>query len=129
MRLGASFGVDFEPLDFAEGPDGNVRILTSNACIVIHNHPDGLTFSGTDVSTFMDCRNLELLTAVGNNGAIYTLRRTSTYKPMLFHQAWRKEQRILGNTGSPQEYAAEMARFLKEAEKYGIEYTETRINS
>jgi hypothetical protein len=43
--------------------------------IIIHTHPDGMTFSLNDFVPFMENPMTEIMCAVGNNGIIYTFEK------------------------------------------------------
>ena len=47
--------------------------------IAIHNHSSGGTFSVGDIEAFTKADNMQILTAIGNNGNIYTLSRTISF--------------------------------------------------
>lgn len=135
----AAYDENFDLILEVDGAMRSVDIDDERAHVIIHSHPSGLTFSRGDVNNFLQRPHIAVLTAVGNNGTVYMLQRTEHYVPILFLQAWRKEQEILvpmeeeakrkpPDELTMQEYAAEMSRFLKGVGKYGIEYTEASIN-
>lgn len=90
--------------------------------IFIHNHPSGLTFSMADIENFGTRFNLETMTAIGNDGAIYLLQKTGAYNPVGFSKALLMEQMKLKNIQTSLEYAEELNQFLEGAEKYGIRF-------
>ncbi len=90
--------------------------------IAIHNHPDGLVFSLADIEGFGKRFEMEMLTAVGNNGAVYVLQKTENYDPVRFSIALGKEIPYLGETSTMQAFSDEMERFLREAKKYGVQF-------
>lgn len=45
----------------------------------LHNHSSGLTFSVGDIETFAKSETMLMLTAIGNNGRIYTLSKTTSF--------------------------------------------------
>lgn len=88
--------------------------------IFMHNHPDNLTFSHTDIDSFIRRPDLILLTAVGNNGRVYALEKTDDYEAADFVKEYVKEKEILEYQDTPREYAQEMNRFLRRMSKCGV---------
>ena len=75
-----------------------------------------------DIENFGTRFNLETMTAIGNDGAIYLLQKTGAYNPVGFSKALLMEQMKLKNIQTSLEYAEELNQFLEGAEKYGIRF-------
>ena len=90
--------------------------------IAIHNHPDGLVFSPADIEGFGKRFDMEIMTAVGNNGGMYVLQKTKEYDVAGFSIAFREEILRLSETHTMREYSDDMERFLRGAKKYGVRF-------
>ena len=75
------YGLDMQPLGGyyeSDAPGKSVKIKVPGVdCIVLHTHPSGLTFSPQDLAVFANHTSIKLLTAVGNDGALYAVERTT----------------------------------------------------
>lgn len=115
--------LDGTVLDRRMGSQGGVRFPDLEMeHMLLHNHPDGLTFSETDLVAFLRRPESKVLTAVGNQGSVYLIAKTEHYQGAEFAKALVRELDVLHQTQTPQDYAEEMNRFLKEAEKYGVQF-------
>ena len=90
--------------------------------IFVHNHPSGLTFSMADIENFGKRFDLEMMTAIGNNGEVYLLQKTEAYDPVGLSKALLMEQPKLQKIETPEDYADEMNRFLMEVARYGAKF-------
>lgn len=52
-----------------------LSIIKDSELIFMHSHPNGDTFSYTDINTFINTPTLGVLTVIGNNGNIYVLSK------------------------------------------------------
>lgn len=79
----AAFDLDMNQIDdYIKGVSGDNRVKLPKCnipFIVIHNHPSGEIFSEDDILHFINNDNLRLLTAVGNNGKVYTVEKTAGF--------------------------------------------------
>lgn len=115
-------------LDRYTGGDNKVRgTIFTQPHIAMHNHPSGGTFTHTDLVSFVRVPSMQTLTAVGNNGAIYTLTKTQGYsadqfalhlqntypklKDAVMQQDIRRYQQIMDDL------------LMKEVQAYGVKYT------
>lgn len=115
--------LDGTVLDRRMGTSGSVRFpRLETEHMLLHNHPDGLTFSETDIVGFLRRPGTKVLTAVGNQGAVYLIAKTEHYQGAEFAKALVRELDALHQAQTPQDYTQEMNRFLKEAEKYGVQF-------
>ncbi len=94
--------------------------------IAIHNHPDGATFSPYDITNFIMTADLGVLTAVSNDGAVYTLQKSDAFSVTGFIHAYKKIMpQDPKELGSAENLINTLRSFLKEAEQYGILYIES----
>ena len=96
--------------------------------IGIHNHPTNTTFSHTDLQRFVERDNMQGLTAVGNDGAIYLVYKTKAYNKAKFLKFVSKTSGKaikIAESGNVEDYLQVMNHSLKEAETYGV-YFESR---
>ena len=120
------YGLDMQPLGGyyeSDAPGKSVKIKVPGVdCIVMHTHPSGLTFSPQDLAVFANHTSIKLLTAVGNDGALYAVERTTATnegalgdltKRMLIDVSYAKTKVAV--------YDALNAYFAG-VEKYGIHY-------
>ena len=94
--------------------------------MLLHNHPSTGTFSARDLRTFCNNDSIYIMTAVGNDGSIYILRKDAgfnasevllEYGKLAEHY---KEKGYLYN-------ATEAVNFmLKHAENYNMKYKKGR---
>lgn len=111
------------------GESGTVKIpRVSYSHVAIHNHPDDMIFSGTDIKSFIERDGLRVLTAVGNNGTIYTVSKTEKYsvfeKNSLLKDFRNLKQELKSyvNNGDITGYVEAIERFLTGGEKYEIRF-------
>lgn len=120
------YGLDMQPMGGyyeSDAPGKSVKIKVPGVdCIVMHTHPSGLTFSPQDLAVFANHTSIKLLTAVGNDGALYAVERTTATnegalrdltKRMLIDVSYAKTKVAV--------YDALNAYFAG-VEKYGIHY-------
>ena len=50
--------------------------------VVMHNHPRNGLFSGADLKSFVDYVSIYAMTAVCNDGTIYTIHKTRDFDPI-----------------------------------------------
>ncbi|MEG0650524.1 MAG: hypothetical protein RR764_11895 [Oscillospiraceae bacterium] len=114
---------------FVFGKIGKIRMpdSTSDAKAMIHNHPSGETFSLNDISLFTTDENLDILTAIGNDGSLYMLEKTEEYNFSEIQHLYI--QAALENPTSIEE----LPKIIKEREvlfddfrRYGLNYTTIR---
>jgi len=122
----AIFDLSMRKLGGTLGKDGAGKVRIPDAAtpyIGAHTHPTGGTFTHTDVELFAKRKNMVMLTAVGNNGVVYALEKTSQFDPGGF---WFHEASMLAKhsdfLSSPENYAVFVNELLKEAKAYGIRY-------
>jgi hypothetical protein len=127
-EVGAALRMDGTEIQKITGQSGSVSIPDYDAeYIAIHTHPDGLTFSGADIELFIMRDQLQILTAVGNDGSVYAIQKMENYAAADLVKAYMEiENEYPHMMDDPISYALSMASFLKEAEKYGIRYFEGR---
>lgn len=83
VEVGRVFDLRMKPLtqDIVGSAEGHsVQLRDFNIpYIVIHTHPACGVLSHGDLSNFVDCENLKLMTAIGNNGHIYAVEKSAIY--------------------------------------------------
>lgn len=92
-----------------------------NTMLFMHNHPSTDTFSGTDVKTFCVNEALYIMTVVGNDGSIKTLKKLNgfdKYEALLYYNklATQKYKRYRNNG------ARAMKELLKNCDKIKLSY-------
>lgn len=124
-EAGAIYSPDMRLIERRIGKEAGHGISmphSSGPYVLIHNHPGGMTFSETDIKSFISRFDMSLLTAVGNDGSVYAVQKTDDYAAADFLKAFSREVVRLTQAGSAEEYAALMNEFLKEAGKYGVQF-------
>ncbi|USF26159.1 hypothetical protein N510_001077 [Firmicutes bacterium ASF500] len=105
------------------GEDGQVRFRsTSSPHIVVHNHPNGLTFSAEDIRSFIWNYDMTTLTAVGNNGTVYAMHKTDGYLGADFLKAFIPIISLYEEAETEAERSKIISRFLEEGSKYGVQF-------
>lgn len=92
--------------------------------IVIHNHPNCTPFSPADLEKFFLRENLRGMTAIGNNGRIFGVVKSSEYHDVAMENYYVGESVKLTeaeNTGDADRYIEILNSILEEAEKNGAE--------
>lgn len=92
--------------------------------IAIHNHPSGNIFTHTDIRTFFESYNLQILSAVGNDGMVFTLEKTKEYDGLKFAQSFMPVIEKYSGTGynDINEYLKDIMNFLMGADKFGAKF-------
>lgn len=94
VEVGRVFDIKMKPLtkDIIGLPDGHSVQLPNPDVpyIAIHTHPACGSFSNGDLRQFTRNANLKLLTALGHDGHIYAIEKTSTFQESSAKQAIRK---------------------------------------
>ena len=124
-EVGAVYAPDMRLIERKIGEYAGHQIvapLCHEPHIFVHNHPSGLTFSENDIKGFINSADMELLTAVGNNGSVYALQKSDDYSAADFVKAYVRASLELKQAKNPSEYAKIMDRFLRGAEKYGVKF-------
>ena len=94
VEVGRVFDIKMKPLtkDIIGLPDGHSVQLPNPDVpyIAIHTHPACGSFSNGDLRQFTRNANLKLLTALGHDGHIYAIEKTSTFQESSAKQAIRQ---------------------------------------
>ena len=95
-------------------------------CAVFHNHPDNRIFSGPDIETFLSSGDIQVFSAIGNNGSSsFTLVKGNKYDGLEANRAFYPliteldKHRLNRDLDS---YLATIEHFLEGAGKYGIAF-------
>ncbi len=128
-EAGATYDLSMKPLHKVVGEDKAAKVFIPKEevpHIAIHTHPTGGTFTHTDLRLFAKNDTMKMLTAVGNNGAVYAVEKTDQYTRVKFMQYMTTvEKRHPQYLTSPVEYAEFMQDFLGGIGSYGIKYYTT----
>jgi hypothetical protein len=109
------------------GKTGSVTTMFAMGNVYMHNHPSGNTFTMRDVEIFLFNANIELLTAVGNNGTVYLLQKVESYDfTGIYREYQAAQQKFSGYENSPELYIKFMESFLNSLNNHGIIYRKSR---
>jgi len=61
---------------------GWIKTAPKNSIVVMHNHPRNGMFSGSDLKSFADYASIYAMTAVCNDGTIYSIHKTQEFDPI-----------------------------------------------
>lgn len=119
------YGLDMQPLGetiFGDRP-GRVRIPDQDVpYIAAHTHPSGMTFSPNDIRGFATRENMQMLTAVGNDGTVYAIEKTSQFDRDGILDLFQDAEIRLASFQNPQDINDTMQQLLKEAKQYGANF-------
>ena len=119
------YGSDMQPLGdtiFGNRP-GRVRIPDQDVpYIAAHTHPSGMTFSPNDIRGFATRENMQMLTAVGNDGTVYAIEKTSHFDRDGILDLFQDAEIRLASFQNPQDINDIMQKLLKEAKQYGANF-------
>ena len=59
-----------------------IKTAPKYSIVVMHNHPRNGLFSGADLKSFVDYVSIYAMTAVCNDGTIYTINKTAEFDPI-----------------------------------------------
>ena len=125
-EAGATYDLQMNLLHevIGEKADSKVGIpVESVPHIAIHNHPSGLTFTHTDLNNFAEEPNMRMLTAVGNNGAVYAVEKMDGFDADKFSKClYLTMKSHPERMESPEKYGAFMKELLKGVGDSGIRY-------
>lgn len=96
--------------------------------IVVHNHPDGETFSPADIEKFIFTENISMITAVGNNGSVYAAIKTEEFNGFGAHQKFLSLNAALQDCVEKRDkskYVQIILEFLNGGKTYGFEFIES----
>lgn len=129
-EVGAVYSPDVKKIRRVVGEEGTVKIpRVSEPHIVLHNHPDGNTFSEGDIESFITRTNMQSMTAVGNDGTVYWLGKTDLYDGFETYKNFQKARNALSvhlDADDVDGYTAEMKQLLEELGRCGVEFIEAR---
>lgn len=136
VEVGRLFDLHMKPLtqDVIGGPDGHTVKLPNptEPYVAIHTHPACGNFSNGDLSNFANTSNLKLLTAIGHNGHVYAVEKTTAYQAnyaqRATHQLDRQIKQLALSSISNEQFLekaeALISECLKELQGYGIKFYE-----
>ena len=125
----ATYDLNLVKLSHTIGADAEARVKIPKASVPYigaHTHPTGGTFTHTDLWNFAMSENMEMLTAVGNNGAVYAVEKTEKFSSKAFSQYYEKmDLKHPDYLASVEKYEEYIQDFLKGIDEYGIRYYTT----
>ena len=131
-EVGVVCDLGMVPIQKVVGADGHIDIPScKKEHIVIHNHPSCEIFSESDLLSFLSRSELNAMTAVGNDGRVYVIRKTNLFDGFEMRRRLvyaRSALKQFVSAGDADGYVAEIRKFLKEAQSYGVEFIERRAN-
>lgn len=91
--------------------------------VLVHTHPDGETFSLSDINAFIKRDNLKLMLAVGNDGSVYALEKTKPYSKVKIDLCLKRLKTFYPKRlDSVKEYLDFINAFYREAKSCGVRY-------
>lgn len=118
--------LDMTRVEQITGNENRVAVPRGKYEAVLHNHPSGTTFTLDDVSALAMDEKMRMITAVGNDGSVYTLKKLDDFAfSDIYAHYCRLAEKLQDYEKSPEKYLAFMEQFLKGANLYGLEYKRT----
>lgn len=125
-EAGATYSMQMKPLHKVVGKDGAAKVhipKEKEPYIAMHTHPTGGTFTHADLNLFARDEYMRMLTAVGNNGAVYAVEKTDEFDILKFKRYTNLvKERHPNYLSTPEEYTKYMQDFLKGIDICGIRY-------
>lgn len=117
----AAFDLEMHKLTEGLGAPGSGRVRAPDfdaPYALAHTHPSGESFTPSDLQAFALRKNLKILTAIGNDGAVYAVEKTNIFDAIGLHnhitQCLQKHPAYMDD-------ADELAALLKElVERVGV---------
>ncbi len=100
----------------------SLRDIGENNCIVIHNHPDGLIFSESDLQSLYRINNICALGAIGNEGSTYFVEKTQDFDSYLFREYMDEIRLNYLIEMPPEEHIKFIEKVLEGSEEYGVKF-------
>ena len=115
------------PISYGVPGAGRIRVPDfEQPYILAHNHPNGGTFSMGDIAQLLGRENLRVLTAVGNDGTVYSLEKEAGFNSHMADMMIRKiRAENPGWSNTPELHLKVVLEFLKGAEAIGLHYFAT----
>lgn len=91
--------------------------------ILVHNHPNGGTFSFGDIRQILERQNLRLITAVGNEGSVYTLEKGEVFNSQaakIFVTELKEKYPTWRADG--EKHLKAVSEFFERVEEFGLRY-------
>lgn len=108
------------------GATGQVMVPDSDApYVMIHNHPDGQTFSHTDIMNFILRANLKTMTVIGNTGKVFVLQKGNDYDGNGLYFFVKDKLAIIEKAikdKDEEKYLGIVVEIIKEAKEYGATF-------
>ena len=136
VEVGRLFDLHMKPLtqDVVGAQDGHTVKLPNPDVpyVAIHTHPACGNFSNGDLRQFTQNQNLKLLTALGHDGHIYAIEKTSAFQEgsakQIIQQMDRAIDKLLTSTLTDEQVLEKaegvISDCIKELQNYGIKFYE-----
>lgn len=124
-EVGMYMNEQLEGVVSAVGGTGQVKIDLSQGAVYMHNHPSGHLFTLNDLECILFNDNIQVLTAVGNQGHIYMLAKNKNFNFTDIRAVYTNV--IKGHPDykkAPEQYVQFMQAFLQELQPHGLIYLE-----
>lgn len=120
------YTLDIKPLcDVVVGEPGRPRVKIptfQQPYLVMHNHPDGGSFSPNDLRNFANNPNIRVATVVGNNGKVYALEKLDSFDEEKIKTATYNALLSMKEASTLQQAVEIMKSTLQEVQNYGAQY-------
>ncbi len=90
--------------------------------VVIHNHPDGLLLSESDITAFYNDDNIIVLGAVGNNGSTFFVEKAKDYDAFGFYDYFSDTRKKYNIRMTEAEHIMFIEELMKGASDYGVNF-------
>lgn len=105
-------------------PEAHYRLETAhkNQLMFMHNHPSTGTFSGADLKYFCNHDTLYIITALGNDGTIYSLTKTPEFNINILAEYERLALEYYKKGHKSNNGTLAMKEILSRAKEFGLQY-------
>lgn len=109
------------------GNKGSVAVTKTDrakgGATIIHNHPNGSSFSDADLRVFAKNKNINTMIATNPNGKTHRITKEKGFNPKGFDKFARYATNVAWFGGSTAQYNKSLARILNaSAKEYGFKY-------
>lgn len=95
---------------------------SKNSLFYMHNHPSTGTFSAADLKTFLLNEAIFIMTAVGNDGFVYSVQKTADVDVRGFLTDYLQMAEQYRDDGYLNNATLALKDIMKKSEKYGVIY-------
>ncbi len=119
--LGTETGVS--PLSHPEGYSA-ISAAKSYTLAFLHNHPSTNNFSLADIVTFVQAKEIGIMSVVTNQGEVYLLRKNTEFSYQKVLEVATKAYNAYNSRAASHDEAVKM--FLKDCTKWGVSYERSK---